>query len=66
MPVVIVEMLEGQEADKKKQLVKDITRAFENIGVPASGVNIILKENPKRCWAVDGQFCSDFKIPEWA
>jgi 4-oxalocrotonate tautomerase len=66
MPVVIVEMWEGRTEDQKRQLSKDMTDAFVKIGVPASAVNIIMKDNPKNCWAVGGQLCSDFRIPEGA
>jgi 4-oxalocrotonate tautomerase len=59
MPVVIVEMWEGRTIDQKRQLVKDITGAFANIGVPASAVQIILKDNPKSCWAQSGRLCSE-------
>jgi 4-oxalocrotonate tautomerase family enzyme len=66
MPVVIVEMLETGDTEQKKQLVKDLTAAFVKIGVPSGSVNIILRENPKSCWAIDGQICSDFEIPPGA
>jgi 4-oxalocrotonate tautomerase len=59
MPVVIVEMWEGRTIEQKKQLAKDITDAFIKIGTPASAVQIILKDNPKSCWAQGGQLCSD-------
>jgi len=66
MPVVIVEMWEGRGVDEKRQLAKDITNAFVKIGVPASAVNIILKDNPKNCWATGGQLCSEFTVPPGA
>ena len=59
-------MMEVSDAKHKKQLVKDLTDAFVKIGVPSESVNIILRENPKSCWAIDGQICSDFEIPPGA
>jgi 4-oxalocrotonate tautomerase len=59
MPVVIVEMWEGRTHEQKKQLAKGITDAFVQIGVPASAVNVILKDNPKSCWAQGGKLCSE-------
>jgi 4-oxalocrotonate tautomerase len=59
MPVVIVEMWEGRTHEQKKKLAKGITDAFVQIGVPASAVNIILKDNPKSCWAQGGTLCSE-------
>lgn len=66
MPVVIVEMWEGRSTDETRQLVKDLTDAFVKIGIPAPAVNIIMKDNPKSCWAVGGELCSDFEIPPGA
>ncbi|OGO31889.1 MAG: hypothetical protein A2Z29_02605 [Chloroflexi bacterium RBG_16_56_11] len=66
MPVVIVEMWEGRTIDERRQLARDLTDAFVKIGVPADAVNVIIKENPKSCWATGGQLCSDFRIPEGA
>ncbi len=66
MPVVIVEMLEPGDIKQKRQLVKDLTSAFVKIGVPSESVNIIIRENPRSCWAIDGRICSDFEIPHGA
>jgi 4-oxalocrotonate tautomerase len=66
MPVVTVDMWEGQTIEHRRQLAKDITDAFVKIGVPANAVNVIMRETPKSCWAVSGQLCSDFRIPEGA
>jgi 4-oxalocrotonate tautomerase family enzyme len=66
MTVVTVEMWDNYSIDQKRQLVKDITNAFVKVGTKAEEVNIILKENPKSCWAVSGKLCSDFRIPEGA
>ena len=66
MPVVTVEMLEGNTMDQKRQLVTGLTDAFIKIGVPAEQVQVILRENPKSCWADAGKICSDFEIPQGA
>ena len=66
MTVVTVEMWDNVGTDQKRQLAKDITNAFVKQGVAAENVNIIMRENPKSCWAVSGKLCSDFKIPEGA
>ena len=66
MTVVTVEMWENFSIDQKRQLAKDITDAFVKLGVAPENVNIILRENPKSCWAVSGKLCSDFRIPEGA
>ena len=66
MTVVTVEMWENYTIDQKRKLVKDITDAFVKLGTDPEKVNIILRENPKSCWAVNGKLCSDFRIPEGA
>jgi 4-oxalocrotonate tautomerase len=59
MPFVIVEMWEGRTPDQKKQLAKDITEAFVKNNIPAEAVSIILKDNPKSCWAQGGKLASE-------
>jgi 4-oxalocrotonate tautomerase len=59
MPFVIVEMWEGRSQDQKKQLAKDITEAFVKNNIPAEAVQIILKDNPKSCWAQAGKMASE-------
>jgi len=59
MPVVIVEMWEGRTLEQKRQLAKEMTEAFVRIGVPASAVHVILKDNAKSNWAMGGKLCSE-------
>ncbi len=59
MPVVIVEMWEGRTIEQKKQLVEGITASFAKIGTPPEAVQIILKDNPKRNWAIGGKLTSE-------
>ena len=66
MPVVVVEMWEGRSLDEKRQLARDLTDAFVKLGVPAAAVNVILRDNPRSCWATGGELCSDFEIPPGA
>jgi 4-oxalocrotonate tautomerase len=66
MPVVIVEMWAGYSIEQKRQLAGDLTKAFVNIGIPADDVQVIMRENPKSCWADAGKLCSDFEIPPGA
>ena len=66
MPVVVVEMWEGRSTDEKRQLARDLTDAFVKIGIPAAAVNVIMRDNPRSCWAIGGEICSDFEIPPGA
>jgi 4-oxalocrotonate tautomerase family enzyme len=66
MTIVTVEMWEKYSMEQKRQLARDITDAFVKLGSKAEDVNIILRENPRSCWAVAGKLCSDFRIPEGA
>ena len=58
MPVVIVEMWEGRTEEKKEKLIKGITKAFENIDVPAKWVTIIIHDVPKSNWGFEGKSSS--------
>jgi phenylpyruvate tautomerase PptA (4-oxalocrotonate tautomerase family) len=66
MTIVTVEMWDKYTIDQKRQLVKDITDAFVKVGTAAGEVNIILRQNPRSCWAQGGKLCDDFQIPEGA
>lgn len=59
MPVVTVDMWEGRTVEQKKQLVKNITAAFVNMGVPPEVVHIIIKDVPKHNWATGGKLASE-------
>jgi phenylpyruvate tautomerase PptA (4-oxalocrotonate tautomerase family) len=66
MTIVTVEMWDIYTTDQKKQLVKDITEAFVKVGTVANEVNIILRQNPRSCWAQGGRLYDDFEIPQGA
>ncbi len=59
MPVVTVEMWEGRTIEQKKQLVEGITSSLVKIGVHQEAVQIIIKDNPKRNWAIGGKLASE-------
>ncbi len=59
MPVVTVEMWEGRTLEQKKQLVEGITSSFVKIGTSPEVVQVILKDNPKRNWAIGGKLASE-------
>jgi 4-oxalocrotonate tautomerase len=63
MPVVTVEMWEGRAIEQKRQLVKNITSAIADIGVPPEAVEIIIKDNPKHNWGIGGELASE-KFPD--
>ena len=55
MPVVIVETWAGKSEEQKERLIKGITRVFEEIGVTADQVNVIIHDVPKTNWGVKGE-----------
>jgi len=58
MPVVIVEMWAGRTDEQKEKLIRGITRAFEEIGVKAEGLSIVIHDIPKNNWGVRGEQAS--------
>ena len=58
MPVVIIEMWEGRTGEQKEKLIKGITKAFEEIGVPPEALNIIIHDVPKTNWGLRGEQAS--------
>ena len=58
MPVVIVETWVGKSDDQKARLIRGITRAFEEIGVTADQVQVIIHDVPKTNWGIGGDQAS--------
>jgi 4-oxalocrotonate tautomerase len=58
MPVVIIEMWAGRTEEQKEKLIKGITKAFEEIGIKAEHLNIIIHDIPKTNWGMRGEQAS--------
>jgi 4-oxalocrotonate tautomerase len=58
MPVVIVEMWKGSTEEEKAKLIKGITKTFEEIGVKAEYLSIVIHEIPKSNWGMGGEQAS--------
>ena len=59
MPVVVVYMWSGVSKEAKERVVKGITRVFEELGIPAQAVEVIIQEVPKENWGVSGELASE-------
>ena len=58
MPVVVIEMWQGRNEEQKEKLIKELTKAFETIGVKKESLTIILHETPKSNWGIRGEQAS--------
>ncbi|MCW4019395.1 MAG: 4-oxalocrotonate tautomerase family protein [Candidatus Bathyarchaeota archaeon] len=61
MPVVIVETWSGKSNEQKAKLIRGITRVFEEVGVTADQVQVIIHDVPKTNWGMYGEQTS--KLP---
>ncbi len=61
MPVVIVETWTGKSDEQKATLIRGITKTFEEIGVTADQVHVIIHDVPKTNWGMKGEQTS--KLP---
>jgi 4-oxalocrotonate tautomerase len=59
MPIVQVSVWEGITAENKKKNVEEITKVFEDMGVPKEAVHIVIYEAPKSNWATGGKLHSE-------
>lgn len=60
MPFVNVKMLDGRTSDQKRELVKAITDALEDIcGAKPGGTMVVIEEVTRDHWAVSGELISD-------
>ena len=64
MPIIRVEMFEGRNIDQKRDMVRELTRAFvETAGGTPSSVNVVITDVAKSDWGSNGELCSD-KLPD--
>lgn len=59
MPVVVVYMWPGRDADTKRRIAEGITRVFGNENIPLDAVSVIMSEVPKSNWAHGGKLFTD-------
>ncbi|MEL9941088.1 MAG: 2-hydroxymuconate tautomerase family protein [Ignisphaera sp.] len=59
MPVVVVYMWSGVSREAKEKIIKGITKVFEELGIPAQAVEIIIHEVSKENWGVGGEPASE-------
>ena len=60
MPFVNVKMLDGRTKDQKRELVKAITDALQNIcGAKPESTMVVIEEVTRDHWAVGGVLISD-------
>jgi len=59
MPVVHVNVWEGFGQKKVKIAIRDITKVFVNLGVPAHAVEVIVHEIQKTHWGIGGEPASE-------
>jgi 4-oxalocrotonate tautomerase len=56
MPFVQIQMLEGRDDEKKRQLIVAVTNAIcETLAAPPESVRVVLTDVPKTHWGVGGK-----------
>ncbi|MHA1615883.1 MAG: tautomerase family protein [Candidatus Njordarchaeales archaeon] len=59
MPIVHVYMWSGVSKEAKIKIIKGITKTFEELGIPAHAVEVVIHEIPKENWGVGGEQASE-------
>lgn len=60
MPIVQIHILEGRDDNKKRALVKEVTKAIEStLGTPPDKIRIIISEMACENYAVAGVLVKD-------
>lgn len=59
MPIVHVNVWEGFGREKAKTVIRNITRVFVDLGIPANAVEVIVHEIPKSHWGIGGELASE-------
>jgi 4-oxalocrotonate tautomerase len=63
MPSVQVYLWPGRDASVKKSIIEGITKVFEEHGIPAAAVEVLINEVPKENWGIGGIPASE-KFPD--
>ena len=63
MPLVQVYLWPGRDASVKKSIIAGITKVFEDHGIPAHAVEVLINEVPKESWGIGGVPASE-KLPD--
>ena len=62
MPIIRVDMLKGRTQEQKKELVKELTSAFnKTCGSNHVGIDVLITEIDKENWSIGGTLFSDKK-----
>jgi len=59
VPIVHVNVWEGFGQEPVKKMIKNITKVFVDLGVPAHAVEVIVHQIPKSHWGVAGEPASE-------
>jgi len=59
MPIVHVKVWKGFGEEKTKKVIKEITKVFVNLDIPAQAVKVIVHEIPKSHWGIGGEPASE-------
>ena len=59
MPIVHVNVWKGFGGEKAKTVIRDITKVFVDLGIPARAVEVIVHEIPKSHWGIGGEPASE-------
>jgi 4-oxalocrotonate tautomerase len=59
VPIVHVNVWEGFGEEKAKILIQNITKVFEELGIPKHAVEVIVHEIPKTHWGIGGESASE-------
>jgi len=59
MPTVHVNVWEGFGREKAKTVIRNITKVFVDLNIPANAVEVIVHEIPKSHWGIGGEPASE-------
>ena len=59
MPIIHVYMWKGISQESVDQIISGITNVFVEMNIPAQAVHIIVHEDPKAHWGIDGKTATE-------
>lgn len=59
MPIVNISVWQGFGEERARQVIRGITDAFVQVGVPAQAVQVVIHETPRSHWGDGGQVAAE-------
>jgi 4-oxalocrotonate tautomerase len=59
MPIALIKIIQGRDAEKKRKLIESVQAMAESLDMPIDGVRVPVEEYPPESWGRGGKAVAD-------